>query len=129
MGKNENVSGINEIIKVTADIFTPLLILLFNHILRNETFPAAWHIGLIVPLFKSDEGDDPNNYRGITINYRVMTINYRGITTYSCLSKLFMLLLNDRMNNQIGFRKGFRPADHVFTPKTMIDQTTSRKIC
>ena len=25
--------------------------------------------------------------------------------------------------NQIGFRKGFRPADHVFTLKTLIDQS------
>ena len=30
------------------------------------------------------------------------------------------------LNNQIGFRKGFRPADNVFTLKTMIDQTISQ---
>ena len=76
-GKNEIVSGIKrlktgkavalDIIKATADIITPLLVLLFNDILRNESFRGAWHIGLIVPLFKSGEDDDPSNYRGITI--------------------------------------------------------------
>ena len=29
--------------------------------------------------------------------------------------------------NQLGFRKGFRPADHVFTLKTLIDQTFYEK--
>ena len=69
------------------------------------------------------EDDDPNNYRGITIN--------------SCLPKLFILLLNDRMKklceskamihgNQISFRKGFRPADHVFTLKTI---SQNKKLC
>ena len=114
----------NEILKAMADIITPILVLFFNNILKNETFPIAWSIGLLIPLFKSGENDDPNNYRGNTIS--------------SCLSKLVMLLLNDRMSkfcednsvihyNQIGFRKGFRPADHVFTLKTMIDQAFSNK--
>ena len=102
----------------------PLLLLLFNHISRNATFPTTWCIGLIISLVKSGEDDDPNNYRGITINI--------------CLSKLFMLLFSDRMNklcesksmisyNQIGFRKGSRPADHIFILKTMIYQAISQK--
>ena len=72
-----------------------------------------------MPLFKSGEENDPNNYRGITIN--------------SCLSKLFTYMLNERLTsvcgrkeimhyNQVGFRKGFRTADQVFTLKTLIDQ-------
>jgi hypothetical protein len=52
------------------------------------------------------------------------------------MSKLFTLLLNDRLtlfcdsmglisDNQIGFRKGFRTSDHVFTLKTLVDQAFS----
>ena len=114
----------NDILKATAKIIAPTLVLLFNRILKNEYPPEIWGLGIIVPLYKAGDSSDVNNYRGITIN--------------SCLSKLFMLLLNDRLQtfcdkeniilyNQIGFRKCFRPADHVFTLKTLIDQSFSEK--
>ena len=114
----------NDIIKATADIITPLLVALFNKILVHEFSPEDWSLGIIIPLFKSGEASDPNCYRGITIN--------------SCLSKLFMLLMNTRLQkicddrriihfNQIGFTKDFRPADHVFTMKTLIDKSIHNK--
>ncbi len=114
----------NEILKATSDIIAPFLVALFNKILELETFPEDWSLGLILPLFKSGDIMNVNCYRGITIN--------------SCLSKLFMLLLNNRLQslcdkhniinyNQIGFRKGFRPSDHVFTLKTLIDQSFHTK--
>ena len=69
----------------------------------------------MVPIHKSGEMDDPDNYRGISLN--------------SCLSKLFTILLNVMLtefcnkaelihDNQIGFRKGYRTSDHVLTLKT-----------
>lgn len=72
------------------------------------------------PLSREDKNgspSDPNNYRGKTIN--------------SCLSKLFNSILNNRLviflkenkilnNEQIGFRKGSRTADHIFKLKTLI---------
>ena len=114
----------NEILKATSDIITPFLVALFNKILELELFPEDWSLGLILPLFKSGDTMDVNCYRGITIN--------------SCLSKLFMLLMNNRLQsvcdkhniihyNQIGFRKDFRPADHVLTLKTVIDQSFHNK--
>ena len=59
------------------------------------------------------------------------------ITINSCFSKLFALLLNNRLKNfinkedalkfnQIGFSKGFRTADHVLTLKTLIDKYLDR---
>ena len=73
-------------------------------------------------MYKEDDTSDPDNYRGITIN--------------SCLSKHFTQIMNDRLTtyiennnlikcNQIGFRKGYRTADHVFVLKTLIDNYTS----
>ena len=78
----------------------------------------------MVPIHKSGELGEPNNYRGISLN--------------CCLSKLFTLLLNTRVNqfceeneiiheNQIGFRKGFRTADHVLALKTLTDQAFKDK--
>ena len=114
----------NELIRTTNDIITPFLVALFNKLLDLEIYPDEWSLGIILPLFKSGDAADVNCYRGITIN--------------SCLSKLFMLLLNNRLQsfcdqhniihfNQIGFRKDFRPADHVFTLKTMVDQAFQAK--
>ena len=110
----------NDIIIATAEIITPFLVALFNKIIKYEITPEDWALGIIIPLFKSGDASDTNCYRGITIN--------------SCLSKLFMMLMNVRLQdfcnqqgiihfNQIGFTKDFRPADHVFTLKTLVDKS------
>ena len=101
-----------------------VLVEIFNKLLKFQLFPSQWATGIIVPLHKSGEVEDPNNYRGITLN--------------SYISKLFTLLLNNRLTtwceekqlihyNQIGFRKGFRTSDHAFTLKTMIDEAFRNK--
>ena len=106
-------------IKSSAPIILPFLVIFFNKILETKEKPDEWSVGIITPLHRSGEIDDPDNYKEITIN--------------SCLSKLFTLLLNNRLTNfinkedalkfnQIGFRKGFRTADHVLTLKALIDK-------
>jgi hypothetical protein len=120
MGKASGCDAIsNELIKHASPHISIILCLVFNILLEIEHYPIQWGTGLIMPLFKSGEVNDPNNYRGITIN--------------SCLSKLFTYMLNERLTNvcerdalvhynQTGFRRGFRTADQVFTLKTLIDQ-------
>ena len=124
-GKASGLDSINnEIIKAAAPTIAPMICSLFNKLFELEHFPVQWAVSLLTPLYKCGETCDPNNYRGITLN--------------SCLSKFFTLLLNDRLVqfceqeqkihfNQIGFRKGFRTADHVFTIKTLIEQAFSNK--
>ena len=119
-----NDSICNEMIILTKDIIGLTVANLFSKIIELEYFPNSWSLSLIVPIHKSGELDDPNNFRGISLN--------------SCLSKLFTNIMNSRLmdtceerelidDNQIGFRKGFRTADHVFTLKTLIDQSFKRK--
>ena len=114
----------NDLLKATSSYIAPIILNIFNYILLSENFPDMWSLGIIVPLFKSGEQGDPNNYRGISIN--------------SCISKLFTLLMNDRLTifteqnniihfNQLGFRKGYRTADHVFTLKTIVDNSLNAK--
>ena len=126
--KNKKSNGFdaisNEMIKSSRHITAPVLANLFNAMLEAEYFPKLWGIGLMVPIFKSGEIDDPDNYRGVSLN--------------SCLSKLFTGLLNERLvrfldvtgkikHNQVGFRKSFRTADHVFTLKTLLEKSHSKK--
>ena len=60
---------------------------LFNHILKSVFFSSLWCEGIITPIHKSGDTQDPSNYRGICIN--------------SCLGKLFTSILNNRLQNHI----------------------------
>ena len=71
----------------------------------------------MVQIYKSGSLDNPSNYRGISIS--------------SCVDKLFTSIINNRITesvytnhlikfNQIGFRKGYKTAGHVFVMKTLI---------
>ena len=112
----------NEMIKASLPSSSSFLVTLFNKILQIQIYPEEWSSEITTSISKSGELKNPDNCRGITIN--------------SCLSKLFNLLLNNRLlclineknilkNNQIGFRKGFRTADDVLTIKTLMDKYLS----
>ena len=118
--KSCGIDGIaNEFIIDTAATTAPLITKLFNIILNTGIVPDDWGIGIITPIFKnSGSAEDPSNYRGISI--------------LSCLSKLFTLVINNRLTNylddygilsenQAGFRKGYSPNDHIFSLKCIID--------
>ena len=109
--------------KLADPIILPFLTILFNEIIETKEYPDVWSIAIVTPALKSGEVSNPNNYRGITIT--------------SCLSKLFNLLLTTTLTkyvndkglinyNQVGFRKGFCTADHVFIVKTLIDKYLSQ---
>ena len=104
-------------------VISPFLVTLFNKILETQYYPEEWSIGIITPLHKTGELENSDNYRGITLN--------------SYINKLFTRLLNNRLteiienknllkHNQVGFRKGFRTADHVLTVKTLTDKYLSQ---
>ena len=103
----------NEFIKVSADIFLPILDKLFNKVLQTGRMPVLWNLSLITTLYKSG---DPGN----------------GSVT-SCLGKLFNRLLQTRLTNylesegmlshfQAGFRKGYRTTDNIFILKTLMNK-------
>ena len=73
----------NEMLKSAREIIAPALSILFSKILEFEYFPLAWSLSLIIPIHKSGELDDPNNFRGISLN--------------SCMSKLFTNIMNSRL--------------------------------
>ena len=79
--------------------------------------------------YKSGDKSDPTNYRGICVS--------------NCLGKLFTSISNQRLylyfkenkilhNSQIGFLPENRPADHVFTLRTLIGKYVhyhKEKVC
>ena len=97
----------------------PCLKKLFNLILSKGTYPTEWKIGILKPLFKSGDPDDPSNYRGISLT--------------SCVAKMFNCILNNRLqsyldnnsiihNVQIGFQPKARTSDHMFVLRTIVEK-------
>ena len=110
---------LNEFIKASMPHMVKQYVGLFNKILDTSTYPEAWALGLIIPIYKK-KGDkkDCNNYRGITL--------------LSCLGKLFTTVLNERLKqycdinkiikeNQTGFLANYSTTDHIFSLKSLID--------
>ena len=125
--KNNKASSfdqiLNEMLKFGQTYIIDPLYKLFNNILSTGKFPVVWAKEIIVPIFKSGEKCNPSNYRGITIG--------------SCIGKLFLKILINRLDNfltmhniicpeQIGFSKGSHTSDHMFVLKTLIDQYTQQ---
>jgi hypothetical protein len=109
----------NEMIKASVPYLSRTYAKIFNTILQKGHYPESWSKGFIVNIFKAGGTSDPGSYRGITIN--------------SCMSKLFSNILNSRLvkffdrnntlsSSQIGFRKGSRTSDHIFTISTLVDK-------
>ena len=95
-----------------------VMLMIFNNILLLEYFPSSWAVGNIVPIFKSGDKNDTNNYRGITI--------------LSCMGKLFTKILNNRLTKwaenfnvldetQYGFRKSRSTIDCIFIIHGLIE--------
>jgi hypothetical protein len=72
----------NEMLKKKVQTYCYKYKKLFNLILETGSFPDQWCEGLIMPIFKSGDKTNPNNYRGICVT--------------SCLSKFFCIILRDR---------------------------------
>jgi hypothetical protein len=126
--KNKKTCGIdiilNEMIKSCIVMLVSLFTKLFNFILKYEYFPKDWCKGFIIPIFKSGDEMNPSNYRGITIS--------------SCFGKVFTGIMNQRLvtfassqnifvDEQIGFMKNCRTADHIFVLKTLLDICKTKK--
>ena len=102
---------LNDFLLNATDRAKIVILLLFNNILTLEYFPNSWALGCIVPIFKSGDKNNTNNYRGITI--------------LSCLGKLFTKIMNRRLTKwaeecnildetQFGFRKSRSTVDCIF---------------
>ena len=107
-------------------LLTPLC-KVFNSVFMSGLYPKNWSTSYISALRKMGPKTDPDNYPGIAVT--------------SCVSKLYLLILNSRLalfleqnhilrdsqsgNNQSGFRKKGRTADNLSILKTAINKYLS----
>ena len=95
----------------------------FNQVLM-EGVPPTWCTGLIHPIFKAEDPDDPGMHRGI------------GVAPI--LAKLYAMVLEARASaraehrqwgaeGQAGFRKNFRATNRVFIIQTLMQRAGRSK--
>ena len=122
--KAAGVDGIKaEFILDAADLLLTPLVMTFNQVLQRGV-PASWCVGVVHPIFKAGDRDDPGNYRGITV--------------VVILAKLYAMVLESRATawaedrrcrakGQAGFRKDFRTTDQLFIIRTILQQAKHSK--
>ena len=57
----------NSILKATCSIIAPFLVKLFNSCMKLGTFPDAFKIAQVIPLFKGGDKENVNSYRPISL--------------------------------------------------------------
>ena len=83
-------------------------------------YPDQWSTGVIVPIYKKGDTNDPTNYRGITLT--------------GAMSKLFTFMLNKRINEwaeqsdlfsqaQFAYKTGYSTTDAVFVLNTVLSSS------
>lgn len=104
IGKSADEFGLHaEHFKAAGDIVVPLLVTLFNDILKSSLVPQSFKSGILTPVNKKDK--DPSlfdNCRGITV-----TATLGKIFEYALLDKLLESGMNSNQSElKIGFSEG-----------------------
>ena len=93
---------------------------LFNVIYETGAYPDQWSTGVIVPIYKKGDTNDPANYRGITLT--------------CAMSRLFTFMLDKRINEwaeqsdlfsqaQFAYKTGYSTTDAVFVLNAVLSSS------
>ena len=121
--KNGKAAGpdgiISEMLKHASDQIVNFLVKYFNVLFDEGIYPLNWCESIILPLFKKGDCNNPNNYRGISL--------------CDVTGKLYISIINNRLQEWIddnditgewqgGFKRGYSTIDHMFTLLAMIQK-------
>ena len=124
-GKSPGIDTIlNEMIIPLVDKYPKLILKLFNGILSNTWICKDWLISLITAIHKKGPKENPANYRGISL--------------MSCLGKLFLTIINNRLaafavernilsTNQLGFVPSNRTSDPHIILNNLVQKYCHKK--
>ena len=110
---------IAELFKVARDEVVEILVKLFNKLFDEGIYPDEWCESIILPLYKKGDVNNTNNYRGISL--------------CNISSKIYGVIINDRLqewielNNttgeyQAGYKHGYSTIDHIFTLMSIVQK-------
>ena len=119
---------LNECIKYGGVWITHIIARLFNHLYNLGEFPDQWSKGLIVPIYKKGDKQQPANYRPITLLSSLCklytSILCRRITEWATENYVFS-------EAQFGYRPTYSTVDACFTLNLLVNRNVSnnRKLC
>ena len=120
--KAAGVDGIKaEFILDAADLLLTPLVMTFNQVLQRGV-PASWCVGVVHPIFKAGDRDDPGNYRGIIVVVILDAMVLESRATAWAEDR------RCRAKGQAGFRKDFRTTDQLFIIRTILQQAKHSKL-
>ena len=96
-------SSPTKLLKLSKDIIAPIISEIFNTSVKLGIYPSKLKMSKIIPIFKSDDDKDPNNYRAISL-----LSNYNRIYEKIMYKRIIDFIeKNDLLpTSQYGFRKG-----------------------
>lgn len=87
------------------------LIGILGKVWEGQGLPEEWKMGIVVPLFKKGNPNEPKNYRGITL----MATAYKIYT--EIIRKRLVVEIEEKKilpDGQAGFRKGRSTIDNIY---------------
>jgi hypothetical protein len=126
--KNNKSPGLdnitNNMLKSGQQRLLPCLKKIFNACLTSGNYPTIWAEGYVVPIYKTNDTADRNNYRGITVTAAIGKL-FNSVLNY----RLDAFLRNNELihQSQIGFTKKARTTDHLFVLKCILDEYCSER--
>ena len=124
IGKARGPDGtLAEYFKYAPSNVRKALLHLMNLIFSTAIYPTSWTINFLKAIYKSGPTSDPGNYRGLAIGSAIAKL-YSAIL----LNRLEAFVTEENIMSicQIGFRKLFRTADHIYVLKTIVNIKISK---
>ena len=93
-----------EVYKALKEYLLPIMVTIFNCVMKTEVVPRSWRNGTIINLYKGDGS-------------RLCMKNYRGIMLLCILGKLYNSILADRLTKYCVTKKVLNDAQDGFVPE------------
>ncbi len=100
----------SDMLKIAGETIIPYLVRLFNVSINNESVPDDWKSALIVPIFKSGQKCEVQNYRPVSLTSVVC----------KCLKNYYLIRLEIIWIRQNGFFAGSMALEMAFLVKVKL---------
>ena len=112
-----------EYLKIFGETFENILLKIIRILFSRHLYPPQWDKNYLKPIYKKDDIEDPDNYRGLAIGS-----TFGKLFSQILLKRLITFIEKHKLisPNQIGFMKGSRTSDHIFLLQTIVETVVKK---